>query len=90
MTVAVAASAGATTGEPAMHRIPAPTPTFPVDGGGSTGAIRASSSADTTYEHASTSSTTGAVTTWTSAPPAPGPATCASARLPLTSEFPST
>ena len=58
--------------------------------GGSSGRIERSSSADPTNDAASARSAAGADSNWTRTPPMLGPATNEKARLPLTSEFPST
>ncbi len=60
------------------------------EGGASRGAIRASCTAETRYDTASTSRATGAENTCTRKPPALGPTTFAMARLPLLSELPAT
>ena len=58
--------------------------------GGSSGEIEPRESAEKRNEHASTSSATGASSTWTRRPPMLGPATNENARLPFSSEFAST
>src|SRR5262249_53673286 len=58
--------------------------------GGSTGGIEPRQSADTTKDAASASSATGADASWTRRPPALGPATNDSARLPYMAELAST
>src|SRR4051812_8327973 len=88
LIVAVAASVERTVGERRIQRAPAETwPRSAFSVGGSSGATRASEYADARYEHASTTSAIGAVSTCTSSPPRLGPPTCDSARLPCISEL---
>jgi hypothetical protein len=91
LIVAVAPSAARITGERRMKRAPAITrPDSSVAAGGSTGSIRRRNTAETRNETASTTSAYGAVSSWTSRPPAGGPAAKEKARLPCRKEFAST
>src|SRR3954469_14614636 len=88
LIVAVAASADRTVGDARIQRAPAETwPRSAFSVGGSSGATRASATAEPRNETASTTSAYGAVRTWTSSPPRLGPATYDSARLPCISEL---
>ena len=76
LIVAVAPSAARMIGLPKTQRTPATTCPFPgVSVAGSSTSTVLRKSAETTYEHASTASVTGAEIACTSTPPMLGPAT---------------
>jgi hypothetical protein len=88
LTVAVAPSAARTTADRAMNRTPTRSCPGPGSaGGGSTGRIRASASAEPRNDTALSSTAPGAVSSATSSPARLCPPTNDIARLPLSSEL---